>query len=303
MVLVGRHYFNFLLSKLLFVSKQVYILLQQANPRSRPFDTVLSFTMSTPSYLPLQGKTALITGSSRGIGAGIALELATRGADTIITYTSATSRPLVSSLESKIRALPNAPKTLSICTDLRDTAAPQVIIDEIKGWKGEVKVDILVNNAGVELGKHLGDISPEDFAGVYDLNVRAPLLLTQALLPYLPPRARVVNIGSVAARQGFAGFGVYCSSKAALEGLTRAWAAELGKNGTTVNTVNPGPVQSEMLDKIPKDLVERQRRDTPVENRIGTVEEVASVVGWLAGEESRWITGQTISASGGWDMY
>ena len=88
-----------------------------------------------------------------------------------------------------------------------------------------------------------------------------------------------------------------------MEGLTRCWAAELGKNGTTVNAVNPGPVQSEMLDNIPKDIVEMQKAQTPLQNRVGTVEEVAAVVCWLAGDDSRWVTGQTINVSGGWTMY
>jgi 3-oxoacyl-[acyl-carrier protein] reductase len=169
--------------------------------------------------------------------------------------------------------------------------------------KGINTIDILVNNAGVELVKLLGDITPEDFASVYDINVRGALLMTQAVLPYLPPKGRIINIGSVGGRAGFASLGLYCSSKAALEGLTRCWAAELGKNGTTVNTVNPGPVQSEMLDNIPKDIVEAQKKATPIENRVGTVEEVARVVCWLAGEDASWVTGQTISASGGWAMY
>jgi 3-oxoacyl-[acyl-carrier protein] reductase len=167
----------------------------------------------------------------------------------------------------------------------------------------EDKVHILINNAGIELVKRLGNITPEDFASVYDVNVRGTLLMTQAVLPFLAPRGRIVNISSVGARAGFAGLSVYCSSKAAIEGLTRCWAAELGHNGTTVNTVNPGPVQSEMLDNIPEEIVEAQKKATPLQNRVGTVEEVADLVGWLASEESRWVTGQTISASGGWAMY
>jgi 3-oxoacyl-[acyl-carrier protein] reductase len=175
----------------------------------------------------------------------------------------------------------------------------------LKSWRGEdkIKVDILVNNAGTELNKKLGNILPGDFEAVYNLNVRGPLLLTQALLPYMPPASRIINIGSVGARAGFASLGLYCSSKAALEGLTRCWAAEFGHNGTTVNCVNPGPVQSDMLDNIPKDIVEGQKKGTPVENRLGTKEEVADVVAWLAGPDSRWVTGQSLSVSGGWAMY
>lgn len=127
--------------------------------------------------------------------------------------------------------------------------------------------------------------------------------MTQAILPFLPPGGRIINIGSVGARAGFAGLGLYCSSKAALEGLARCWAAELGGNGTTVNCVNPGPVESEMLKNIPKEIVEAQKASTPLEKRVGTVEEVAAVVAWLAGGESRWVTGQSLSVSGGWAMY
>ena len=150
----------------------------------------------------------------------------------------------------------------------------------------------------LELVKHLGDITSEDFDYVYDLNVRGTLLLmTQAVLPSLAERSRIINIASVGARAGFPGLSVYCSSKAAIEGLTRSWAAELGHNGTTVNTVNPGPVQSEMLNNIPKEIVEAQNKATPLQNRVGTVEEVAEVVGWLAWETRvGGSTGQAISA-------
>jgi 3-oxoacyl-[acyl-carrier protein] reductase len=182
-----------------------------------------------------------------------------------------------------------------------------LVIGGCKAWRShsgtELKIDILVNNAGVEVVKGLGNITPEDYSKVYDLNVRGTILMTQAVLPYLPPRGRIINISSVGSRAGFKDLSLYCSSKAAIEGLTRCWAAELGHNGTTVNAVNPGPVESEMLANIPKDIVEGQKKATPIENRLGTVEEVAAVVGWLAGNESRWVTGQTISASGGWAMY
>jgi 3-oxoacyl-[acyl-carrier protein] reductase len=127
--------------------------------------------------------------------------------------------------------------------------------------------------------------------------------MTQAVLQYLPANGRIINIGSVGARAGFQGLGVYCSSKAAIEGLTRCWAAELGKSGTTVNCVNPGPVQSAMLENIPREIVDMQKQQTPIENRIGTIDDVAQIVVWLAGESSRWVTGQVINASGGWSMY
>jgi len=259
-----------------------------------------------PSPLPLQGKTALVTGGSRGIGAGIAVDLAERGADVIIIHASPSSSLNVQKVIAGIISLSHNPAAFSQSCDLRSPSDITAAMSAITQWlhaHSKSTIDILVNNAGTELNKPLGSIIPEDFSYVYDLNVRGTILMTQAVLPYLPPRGRIINISSVGSRAGFANLGLYCSSKAALEGLTRCWAAELGGNGTTVNAVNPGPVQSEMLDNIPKEIVEAQKNGTPVEKRIGNTQEVAQVVGWLAGEESGWVTGQAISASGGWAMY
>ena len=149
----------------------------------------------------------------------------------------------------------------------------------------------------------LGDISVDDFSYVYDLNVRAVLLLSKEVLPFLRAPGRIINISSVGARSGFKDLSLYCSSKAAVEGMTRCFAAELGPRGHTVNTVNPGPVQTDVLDGIPKDLIEMQKKSTPVENRLGTTDDIAQIVAFLAEENSRWITGQAISASGGFSMY
>lgn len=161
----------------------------------------------------------------------------------------------------------------------------------------------MVNNAGIEVVKSIGDIDVDDFSLVYDLNVRAPMLLMKEVLPYLRSPGRIVNMGSVGGRHGFKNLSVYCSSKAAVEGLTRCWAAELGVAKHTVNTVNPGPVPSELLDNIPKDIIEMQKQNTPMENRLGTLDDIAQIVAWLASEESRWVTGQALSASGGFAMY
>ena len=96
---------------------------------------------------------------------------------------------------------------------------------------------------------------------------------------------------------------VYCSSKTAMEGMTRCWAWELGREKHTVNAVNPGPVPSDMLQSLPLEVIEKQKANTPIENRVGTVDDIAQIVAWLASEESRWVTGQVIAASGGCAMY
>jgi 3-oxoacyl-[acyl-carrier protein] reductase len=209
----------------------------------------------------------------------------------------------------KIEDLKNGSRALSICVDLRFPDNMSLVVGKAvelanrSTENGTSRIDILVNNAGVELVKPLGSISPEDFDSVYSLNVRGTLLMTQAVLPNLSKHGRIINISSVGARSGFPGLSVYCSSKAAIEGLTRCWAAELGKSGTTVNCVSPGPVETAMLGNIPKEIVAQQKQQTPLENRIGTVDDIAIIVAWLAGEESRWVTGQVISASGGYSMY
>ncbi|KAL9600498.1 MAG: hypothetical protein Q9219_003149 [cf. Caloplaca sp. 3 TL-2023] len=271
-------------------------------------------TTSTTSSTSLQGKVAIITGGSRGIGAQIALELASRGARVAITYTSPSSSRPVADLVEKINSnntTTSPTAAISIQADLRHPSAPSQIITQTLSAFGPT-IHILINNAGVDFFKPFREITSEDFAHVYDLNVRAVLFMSQAVAPHLPSSSsspgsggagRIINIGSVGARCGFKELSLYCSSKAAVEGLSRVLAAELGGKGHTVNTVNPGPVATDMLEKIPAEIVEMQKRQTPVEGRLGTVDDVAQVVAWLAEEGSRWVTGQTVSASGGWAMY
>ncbi|KAF1988228.1 NAD(P)-binding protein [Aulographum hederae CBS 113979] len=258
--------------------------------------------MSSSSEPPksLSGKVAIVTGGSRGIGAGIALDLAKRGAKIMITYTSASSAPAVENLIYQITSLGSSAS--SIALDLRDPSAPSQIAAATMHQFG--RIDILINNAGTELTKPISSVTLSDYASVMDLNVRAAYLMIQSVLPHLPSSGggRVINISSVGARCGFANFSVYCASKGALEGLTRSLAAELGPAGHTVNAVEPGPVESDMMDNLPRELIELQKKMTPVGNRFGRVGDVAEVVGWIAEEGSRWVSGQCISASGGYLM-
>ncbi|PSN62660.1 dehydrogenase with different specificitie [Corynespora cassiicola Philippines] len=256
----------------------------------------------TGSYaLPLAGKVAIVTGASRGIGAGLALELARRGAKVAIIYSSARSEPLAAKVASQISTLANGSQALIIQADLSQVESPEKIVSATRAAYGD-KIDILVNNAGVLFDGALLEITAEDYARMFDVNVRGPLLLTKAVVPHLRAPGRIINMSSVGARCGFMKLALYSASKAALEGLTRGLATELGGDGHTVNAVEPGPVQSDMMDEAPQELVELQKRTTPVQQRIGTVDDIAGIVAWLCGEESRWISGQTISASGGYAM-
>uniref|UniRef100_A0A093V570 3-oxoacyl-[acyl-carrier-protein] reductase FabG n=1 Tax=Talaromyces marneffei PM1 TaxID=1077442 RepID=A0A093V570_TALMA len=263
--------------------------------------------------LTLDGKVAIITGSSRGIGEGLAVEFARRGAkvssdpmlqdQVVVTYTSESSSAKADNILSRLADYKYGRSAITVQADLRTMDGPsQVIAATIKAFPDE-GISILVNNAGCEVQKRLSEATVEDLAYVHDLNVRGTMLMTQAVLPHLRRPGRIINIGSVGARAGFPGYSLYASSKAAIEGFTRCWAAELGVDGHTVNCVNPGPVDTDMIYQINPAIVEAQKKSTPVEQRLATVDDIAQICAFLAEERSRWVTGQTISASGGWTMY
>lgn len=187
--------------------------------------------------------------------------------------------------------------------DLKDPTAPTQIVRATVEAFGP-HIDILVNNAAIISSKFAQDITIEHFDEIFHTNVRAPLLLLQAVLPHLRrPEGRIINISSVGGRQGYPGTGAYAATKAALEGFTRNWAAELGGEGTTVNAVNPGPVKSEMLDQVDPRIVQPQFEATAVQQRAGRPEEIAEIVGFLAEPRSSWVSAQCISASGGYAQY
>lgn len=181
---------------------------------------------------------------------------------------------------------------------------PEKFVTQLRSLtSGEPKIDILVNNAGVGGLKPLAEITPEYYDDIFNVNVRGALLLTVAVRPFLQPHGRIVNISSAAARAALPGGSVYGASKAALEGMTRSWATELGLNGTTVNAVSPGPVPSDMLDaSMQTELLKVVMAQTPVENRIATEEEIPNIVAWLASPGASWVTGQCINATGGFQM-
>jgi 3-oxoacyl-[acyl-carrier protein] reductase len=219
----------------------------------------------------------------------------------VITYTSERSTAAVEDLVSKIQQLQNGSSALSVKADLSQLDATAKIVDATTKEFGH-DIDILVNNAGIEMVKSLSDLTPSDFDNVFNVNVRATFFLTQSILPHLRAPGRIINVTSVGARGGYAELSAYCASKAAVEGFTRSLAMELGEKGHTVNAVEPGPTATEMIDKIPQELVERQKSMTAVGRRLGSVEDVALIVAWLAEEQSRWVSGQSISASGGFSM-
>jgi 3-oxoacyl-[acyl-carrier protein] reductase len=198
----------------------------------------------------------------------------------------------------------DGPRAIKVRADLRDASASGEIVAASIAAFGP-HIDILVNNAGINKPTPIDTLTQQDFSDMFDTNVRAAVFMTQAVLPHLRSQnARIINIGSTAARVGVPGISLYTSSKLAVEALTRSWAAELGGRGVTVNTIAPGSTQSDLLASSANDddlALEAQR--TPMERRIGTPNDIAQVVAWIASDDSKWITGQCICASGGYRMY
>lgn len=155
-------------------------------------------------------------------------------------------------------------------------APEKVVASTLEAFGG--KIDILVNNAGVMFVKPVTETTAEDFAFILNVNARAPLLMSKAVVPHLRVPGRIINMTSVGARIGPPQAAMYAASKGAIEGMTRSLAHELGHAGHTVNAVAPGPTESEMLEDVPKEIVEIQLKTTAVEHRVGTVDDIARIV-------------------------
>ncbi|KAJ0158114.1 3-oxoacyl-[acyl-carrier-protein] reductase FabG [Colletotrichum tanaceti] len=255
----------------------------------------------------LHGKVAIVTGGSRGIGAAIAIELAKRGANVIITYVSETSVGLAAEVVGRIENMDNEARAMAMRADVSSMEQCKVVVEATIARYGGGHVDILANNAGITSKLSVPDITPADFERAINTNLGGPLFMAQAVIPHLRRPGRIINITSVAARGGYASASLYLASKAGLEGLTRALAAELGPAGHTVNAVEPGVTETDMARDAGASDAHGQHVKmivamTPLENRMGRPEDVASVVAMLAEPQAGWVTGQTISASGGFTM-
>ena len=251
--------------------------------------------MSTVQGNNLQGKVALVTGASKGIGAAIARELAARGASVAVNYSG--SKAGADKVVADIKAAGG--KAIAVQANLADTDSIGPLIATVARELGPITT--LVNNAGVYDFSPIEGVTPEHFHKQFNINVLGLILTTQAALSHFAPQGgSIINIGSVAAK-GVATASVYSATKGAVDSVTLALAKELGPRKIRVNSLNPGMVETEGVHAagfIGSDFQKKTEAETPL-GRIGQPGDIATVAAFLASDESFWLTGQTIDASGG----
>ncbi len=243
----------------------------------------------------LTGKVALVTGASKGIGAAIAKELAANGAAVAVNYS--TSAEGANKVVGEITAAGG--KAIAVQANVGEPESIPGLIDSVVKSLGPI--DVLVNNAGVYEFGPIEAVTPEHFHKQFNVNVLGLLLTTKAAVAQFSPKGgSVINIGSVAAGGVPAG-SVYSATKGAVDTITKALAAELGSKGIRVNSLNPGLIETEgthTAGVIGSDFHNAEVTKTPL-GRIGQPGDIATVAAFLASDDSGWLTGQTIQASGG----
>ena len=243
----------------------------------------------------LQGKVALVTGASKGIGAAIARELASRGAAVAVNY--AGSKAAAEKLVAEINGAGG--RAVAVQADLSNSDSIGPFVAKVARELGPI--DILVNNAGIYEFSPIDVVTPEHFHKQFNLNVLGLLLTTQAALQHFSPNGgSIINIGSVAA-SGVAAAAVYSATKGAVDSISVSLSKELGPKKIRVNSLNPGMVETEGVHAagiIGSDFMKKTESETPL-GRIGQPQDIATIAAFLASDDSYWVTGQTISASGG----
>ena len=246
----------------------------------------------------LSGKTALVTGASRGIGRAIAERLAHDGARVAVHYGTreAEARDVVESIKAR------GGNAFPIRTEFGGNgvgAEVEMLFRELDTAVGDTPLDILVNNAGILDGTPIEAVTPDAFERTFEINVEAPFFVVQQALPRLREGGRIINISSATTRIA-SPFLHYAMSKGAINALTRTLAQQLGPRGITVNSVTAGVMDTDMgawIDSSPD--LRAQVSSTIALGRIGEPADVADVVAFLASDDARWITGQSVEASGG----
>jgi len=245
----------------------------------------------------LTGKVAVVTGSSRGIGAGIAKSLAAQGAKVVVNHRSSPD----GAAEVAAAIKENGGEVIVVQADVSQFEEAQRLINETIDTYGQI--DILVNNAGTTRDMLIMKMKPEDWELVLKTNLFSTYNCSKAATrPMMKKRTgRIINITSVVGLAGQAGQTNYAASKAGMIGFTKSLAKELGSRNITVNAVAPGFIPTALTEVLPEELVQAAIENTPV-GRLGAIEDVASAVVFLASDEASFITGQVLTVDGGMVM-
>jgi NAD(P)-dependent dehydrogenase (short-subunit alcohol dehydrogenase family) len=242
--------------------------------------------------MSLASKRALVTGGSRGIGAAIAKVLAAQGANVALTYEKSTDAAgqVVRAIEGLGR------RAIAIQANSADAADVQASVKQAVAYLGGL--DILVNNAGIFIGKTVKDVALNEVDAVLNVNVKAPVVASQAAIPHLGHGGRIINIGSWFGEQvQWPGLAVYAMSKSALISLTKGLARELGSEGITVNLVQPGAINTDMNPETGPTA--NTIRSLIPSGQFGTGMDIAHAVAFLASENAQYITGTSLTVDGG----
>ncbi|WP_141431217.1 3-oxoacyl-[acyl-carrier-protein] reductase [Bacillus sp. 03113] len=245
----------------------------------------------------LEGKTALVTGASRGIGKEIALELARQGADVAVNYAGSEASAL--QVVEEIKGLGR--NAFAVQCDVSNSDSVSNMVKETIDTFG--KLDILVNNAGITKDNLLMRMKEEEWDQVININLKGVFLCTKAVTRQMMKQrsGRIINISSIVGVSGNAGQANYVAAKAGVIGLSKTSAKELASRGITVNAVAPGFITTDMTDKLTDELKAEMLKQIPLA-RLGDPADIAQAVVFLASDESRYMTGQTLNIDGGMVM-
>jgi NAD(P)-dependent dehydrogenase (short-subunit alcohol dehydrogenase family) len=242
----------------------------------------------------LSGKTALVTGASRGIGRASALALARAGAQVVVHYGRGAAE--AESVVKEIRAAGGRAEMIG--ADLADPDAPAALAKKARAIVGD-RLDILVANAGVGKSATIEETTIADFDRLFAVNVRAPFFLVQQLLPILGEGSSVVLVSSLAARATLGTLSAYAATKGAIDTLVKHFATALGERGVRVNAVAPGVIATEMSSFTKTESGQEFVLSIQALKRLGGPDDVADAVVFLASDEARWVNGDTLRVDGG----
>lgn len=248
-----------------------------------------------------ENKIAIVTGGSRGLGKDMALRLAEKGTDVILTYHTKNEAALT--VVKQIESI--GVKAAALQLDVENFKAIQPFIQKTKellqtNW-GTEKFDFLINNAGIGATLSFEKVTEEDFDRFTNIHFKSVYFLTQGLLTVMNDHGRIINISSATTRYCVPGYSVYSSMKGAIETLTRYLAKEVGARGITVNVVAPGPIETDFNNAAIRNNPDRKvfMSNMTALGRVGQAEDIGGIIAMLCSEDARWINAQRIEASGG----